>query len=273
MQNFDAMKETDKTVRSIQSAGIFRSAIIAGFLGGAAGVLAWLCVQIAGLCVPLRRAQMQKYAGPAILAMVLPTVMTVSRNPDLDTSKIPILSTIVPPIPDASSAKQLRLFGSNEFVFTIQMPEPISMGHLDIAGVRFNNVTYEQKDGALVIGYGHIPDMLPDTTSKVPGSPSTAQLGMQQRPLFKVDINAALRNSVKQSIDNVHGTITYQTPITLKGGYPGIEAEGTIPNRKWIFRQRVYGTGNNFYQLAVYGESSFVNSTVAYKFLDSFNIR
>jgi hypothetical protein len=89
----------------------------------------------------------------------------------------------------------------------------------------------------------------------------------------KFDLNTALDNSAKMSVNMIKGVTTYQTPLVLDGKYPGREIEGKVPEHNGLFRQRIYCANGNFYQTVVIGLKDVVNSRDAYQFLDSFHIK
>lgn len=156
---------------------------------------------------------------------------------------------------------------SNEFNCRVLMPSPyhkiyvkmIDPQTLGSKPIYYTAVECDKKDAACVMGYAKLPPLPPDT--------------MFQKYYF--DANKALDGATKGSVERIGGTIKSQYPITLKNGrHPGREADGTLPKDKGggLFRQRIYISGGNYYQVAVYGNPDWVNSNDAYKFLDSFDL-
>lgn len=155
---------------------------------------------------------------------------------------------------------------SNEFAFKVLMPEPyqklyVKMNDTQTLGGKslyYYAVEFDRKDVGCVCGYAKLPPL--------PASTPTMT--------YYFDTNKALDGATKGSIERIGGIIKFQCPISLNGKHPGREAEGTLPKDKGggLFRQRIYISGGNYYQVAVFGNPDWVNSNDAFKFLDSFDL-
>ncbi len=168
--------------------------------------------------------------------------------------------------PSKESVKLMPVH-SNEFSCRVLMPSPYSKIYVKMVDpqtlgskpIYYTAVQYDGKNAGCVMGYAKLPPLPPNTMFQT----------------YYFDTNKALDGATKGSVERIGGVIKSQYPITLKNGrHPGREADGTLPKDKGggLFRQRIYISGGNYYQVAVYGDPDWVNSNDAYKFLDSFDL-
>lgn len=264
MKNLDTMSDRGAMFTATTGLGpIARAAVIGGFFGGLVGLVAWVISAVAGAISPTNKPQLQRILPLALFAGILPIVNNVTTKREFDTSKIPILNMLVTSEGAMANSgdKQFENVGSATFGCSITMPTPYTINRQDLLGMHVTTVNAEEKNGAFLMCYAKLPDALLHPGPNVLGQPQY------------FDVNRSLDGSAKGSVDAMKGKTTYQTALMLEGRYPGREIEGTIPEKKGLFRQRIYFADGNYYQTAVVGTAEVVNSRDAYKFLDSFKIK
>jgi hypothetical protein len=117
------------------------------------------------------------------------------------------------------------------------------------AGIAMTTFMIEDRNGGYMIAFADMP---------ISGNEPEQQLQMR------------LDGSRDGALGNVKGSLTKESRITLAGTFPGRDIEGTVPQMKGALHARIFIVGRRLYQLLVIGTPSWVNSSDATKFLDSF---
>ncbi len=270
-ENFDQMKETGPPPSSggIVWQGFWKGAFVGGLTGGAIALLFILPLQL----LRLRGIDPSKYTAAAILAAIVASGASVSRNSsntyDQWAKTFPFLGTLLPASQSDLPSGPLHFanYKSDGFQFAIALPQPIYLDRKIVQNLWTTTAVHQQQEGAFSISYLKIPP-----PAELAKAVNPIMASMPSNGPITFDVQKGLDGAAKSSVEYIHGETTNQSQIGLNPDCPGREVEGKLPNGDGLFRQRIYIFNSNMYQLIVVGKPEWVNSSDAYKFLDSFKL-
>jgi hypothetical protein len=152
---------------------------------------------------------------------------------------------------DSGKSGAFQEFASASGKFQVEIPGTPTEETALAAGITYTMYRVAERDGAYGVAYADVPGSGGLSASQIEQGLNSARDGM---------------------VSNVNGKFIGESSITLNRVHPGREVRASLPIQDGIMIGRIYFVKQRLYMVVVTGQSQWVNSFNAKRFLDSLEV-